>query len=102
MSMNRTSVALAVAFTAIQGDAAPGAAFDREAQALAEAENPSPPKLKESSALGSVKWKSGAFLDAKLYSWLLSAIGAIPRGILFAVCAVGIVVLAVRDGKKAF
>ncbi|WPG41113.1 hypothetical protein [Variovorax sp. EBFNA2] len=34
-----------------------------------------------------------------LYGWLLGSIGAIPTGILFAVCAVGIIVLAVRDGK---
>lgn len=35
----------------------------------------------------------------ELYGWLLGSIGAIPTGILFAVCAVGIIVLAVRDGK---
>jgi hypothetical protein len=34
-----------------------------------------------------------------LYGGLLGSIGAVPTGILFAVCAVGIVVLAVRDGK---
>ena len=36
-----------------------------------------------------------------LYSGLLGSIGAVPTGILFAVCAVGTVVLAARDGKKA-
>lgn len=36
-----------------------------------------------------------------LYGWLLTTIGAVPSGILFAVCAVGIVVLAARDGKRA-
>lgn len=35
-----------------------------------------------------------------LYGWLLAHIGAVPSGILFAVCAVGIVVLAFRDGDK--
>lgn len=35
-----------------------------------------------------------------LYGWLLANIGAVPSGILFAVCAVGIVVLAFRDGRK--
>ncbi|QOF80411.1 hypothetical protein [Variovorax sp. 38R] len=36
-----------------------------------------------------------------LHGWLLGTLGATPTSILFAVCAVGIVVLAVRDGKKA-
>lgn len=35
-----------------------------------------------------------------LHGWLLANIGAVPSGILFAVCAVGIVVLAFRDGRK--
>ncbi|PLC02459.1 hypothetical protein CY658_25075 [Variovorax sp. RO1] len=36
-----------------------------------------------------------------LYGWLLGSIGAVATGVLFAVCAVGIVALAVRDGKQA-
>jgi len=36
-----------------------------------------------------------------LYGWLMGTLGAVPTGVLFAACAVGIVVLAVRDGKKA-
>jgi uncharacterized membrane protein len=36
-----------------------------------------------------------------LYGWLLSTIGAVPSGVLFAVCAVGIVVLAARDGRQS-
>ena len=35
-----------------------------------------------------------------LYSWLLSTIGSMPTGVLFAVCAIGIVVAAVMDGRK--
>ncbi|RIX76775.1 hypothetical protein [Acidovorax cavernicola] len=35
-----------------------------------------------------------------LYGWLMGTIGSVPSGLLFAACAVGIVVLAVRDGRK--
>lgn len=34
-----------------------------------------------------------------IYTALIKYIGAMPTGILFALCAVGIVVLAYRDGK---
>ena len=40
-------------------------------------------------------------LLSEIYGWLMSAIGGIPTGLLFAACAVGIVVLAVRDGRSA-
>ena len=35
-----------------------------------------------------------------VYSWLLSTIGSMPTGVLFALCAIGIVVAAVMDGRK--
>ncbi|MGJ7609081.1 hypothetical protein ACSFA7_32425 [Variovorax sp. LT1R20] len=34
-----------------------------------------------------------------LYGWLVGTLGAMPTGVLFAVCAVAILVLAARDGK---
>ena len=34
-----------------------------------------------------------------LYGWLMGTLGAVPTGVLFAVGAVGILVLAARDGK---
>ena len=40
-------------------------------------------------------------LLSEIYGWLMTTIGGIPTGILFAVCAVGIVVAAVRDGRPA-
>lgn len=35
-----------------------------------------------------------------LYRWLVGTIGYTPTGLLFALCAVGIVVAAVMDGRK--
>lgn len=35
-----------------------------------------------------------------LYSWLLSSFGGIPTGVLFAICAIGVVVAAALDGRK--
>ena len=37
---------------------------------------------------------------AKAYNWLFTTIGSMPTGALFAVCAVGVLVLAAQDGKK--
>ena len=35
-----------------------------------------------------------------VYGWLVGVIGYMPTGVLFAVCAVGIVVVAAVDGRK--
>lgn len=40
-------------------------------------------------------------LLSEIYGWLMTTIGDIPTGVLFAACAVGIVVAAVRDGRSA-
>jgi len=36
-----------------------------------------------------------------VYGWLLSSIGSMPSGIVFALCAIGILLLAVLDGRGA-
>ena len=36
-----------------------------------------------------------------VYGWLLSSIGSMPSGILFALCAIGILLLVVLDGRGA-
>lgn len=33
------------------------------------------------------------------YTWLINAIGAVPAGVVLALCAIGIVVIAVMDGR---
>lgn len=34
------------------------------------------------------------------YTWLIGVIGATPAGVVFALCAVGIVLIAVIDGRR--
>lgn len=77
MNMNRTlsAVALAALLAAIQGCASPGAAIDKDAQARAAAEKPSPPKAEEFPAPGSAKWKQGAFPGTEKFQRVRAGMG---------------------------
>ncbi|MDZ4360507.1 MAG: OmpA family protein [Variovorax sp.] len=78
--MNRTlsAVALAALLAALQGCASPGAAIDKEAQARAAAEKPSPPKPEEFPDLDSAKWKQGAFPGTDKFQRVRPGMGKDP------------------------
>ncbi|RIX76806.1 OmpA family protein [Acidovorax cavernicola] len=75
--MNRTltAAALAALLAALQGCASPGAAIDKDAQARAAAEKPSPPKAEEFPAPGNAKWKQGAFPGTEKFQRVRAGMG---------------------------
>jgi len=62
MKKHATSVVMAAAMLALQGcSSTPGVAIDKSAEAKAIAANPKAPAPEDFPALGSAKWKQGAF-----------------------------------------